>query len=236
MTSRRARTILVLMTFLIAAAPAMAQTYRNYERDGAFRLRAGLFQPEGDSEYWDLKAIEYTGDIDDFENVSIGGDYLWSFSRHAGLLFSGSYFEGDSTNADRRFVDNFGNRIRHDTTLQVSSLTAGFHFQLTGPDAVVIPYLAAGGGLYFWNLEEAGDFVDPRPNPAEIFTARLQSDGVAPGFFGLVGLEVPFGRTLSFFAEGRWTQAEDELEGDFEDFGDIDLSGREFAAGLSWSF
>lgn len=236
MTSRRARTILVLMSFLVAAAPSWAQSYRNYERDGAFRLRAGLFQPEGDSEYWLEKELDFTGDIDDFENVSIGGDYLWSLGRQTGVLFSGSYFEGDSTNSYRDFVDNFGNRIRHDTTLQVSSLTAGFHFQFTGPDAMVIPYLAAGGGLYFWNLEEAGDFIDFGPNPPEVFSARLESDGVAPGYFGLLGIEVPFGRTVSFFAEGRWTQADDELEGDFEDFGDIDLSGRELSAGLSWSF
>lgn len=236
MTSKRACTMLVLLGFLMAAAPSWAQTYRNYERDGAFRLRAGLFQPEGSSEYWEEKEVDFTGDIDDFENVSIGGDYLWSFNRRTGLLLSGSYFKGDSTNSYRDFVDNFGNRIRHDTTLQVSSLTAGFHLQLTGPDAAVIPYLAAGGGIYFWNLEEAGDFIDFGPSRPEVFTARLESDGVAPGFFGLVGFEVPFGRTLSFFAEGRWTRAEDKLEGDFEGFGDIDLSGREFAAGLSWSF
>jgi hypothetical protein len=39
----------------------------------------------------------------------------------------------------------------------------------------------------------------------------------------------------ALFGEGRWTRAEDELEGDFENFGDIDLSGREFVAGISWN-
>ena len=48
------------------------------------------------------------------------------------------------------------------------------------------------------------------------------------------GLQVPVSRRLSVFAEGRWTRVDDDLEGDFEDFGKIDLSGKEIAAGLSW--
>jgi hypothetical protein len=239
MKSGRTRTILVLMAFfLLAAAPGWSQQpYRSrpYEgRDGAFHLRLGIFQPEGDSAYWNNKERDFTGSIDDFENVSVGGDYLWSFTPRLGLLFSGSYFQGDSTNSYRGFEDNFGNRIRHDTTLQISSLTAGLHLQLAGAGSPVIPYVAAGGGIYFWRLEEDGDFITL--STLDIFNARLQSDGAAPGFYGLVGLEVPLGRTISIFGEGRWTQADDDLEGDFEDFGKIDLSGREFTAGLSWSF
>lgn len=242
MKSGRTRTILVLMAFfLCAAAPGWAQPnrYRSHpydQSDGSFHLRVGLFQPDGDSAYWNDKGRDFTGNIDDFENVSIGGDYLWSFSPRLGLLVSGSYFQGDSTNSYRDFEDNFGNRIRHDTTLEISSLTAGLRLQLAGSGAPVIPYVAAGGGLYFWRLEEDGDFIDFGTNPLDIFNARLESDGAAPGFFALVGLEVPVGRSLALFGEGRWTQADDELEGDFEDFGKIDLSGREFAAGLSWSF
>lgn len=234
MRIKRSRAIWILVGLLMGTVPAWAQPSRGYyERDGAFRLHVGSFQPEGDSEYWDGKFAGFTGEIDDFENVSIGADYLWSFNRHAGLLFTGNYFSGDTTQSYRGFVDNFGDRIRHDTTLEIANLGAGFHFSPFGPDAPVIPYVGFGGGLYSWRLEEDGDFIAPND---DIFNATLESDGVAFGYFGLVGLEVPIGPRMSVFAEGRWTRAEDELDGgDLEGFGDLDLSGREFMAGISWN-
>ncbi|HRC84675.1 MAG TPA: hypothetical protein PK413_03600, partial [Thermoanaerobaculia bacterium] len=61
-------------------------------------------------------------------------------------------------------------------------------------------------------------------------------DGVAYGWYGLVVLEVPVSSAMSFFAEGRWTDAEDDLSGDFEDLGKLDLSGRALSAGVSWRF
>lgn len=233
MTIKRSRAIWILVGLLMGTVPAWAQPSRGYyERDGAFRLHVGAFQPEGDSEYWDEKFVGFTGEIDDFENVSIGADYLWSLNRNVGLLFTGNYFSGDSTQAYRGFVDNFGDRIRHDTTLDIASFTGGFLFSPFGPDAPVIPYAGAGAGLYSWRLEEDGDFIAAND---DIFNATLESDGLAFGYFGLVGLEVPISQRVSVFAEGRWTVADDELEGDLEGFGDIDLSGREFLAGISWN-
>ncbi|HET9229092.1 MAG TPA: outer membrane beta-barrel protein [Thermoanaerobaculia bacterium] len=229
MTSKRA--IWILAGLLVASAPAWAQR-GPYERDGAFRLHIGTFQPEGDSEYWDDVFDEFTGDIDEMENLSIGGDYLFSLNRNFGLLFSGSYYEGDQTQNYIDFVDNFGDEIRHDTTLQIASFTAGVQFSFLGPDAPIIPYVGAGGGLYLWNLEEAGDFIDRND---DIFNATLESEGEAFGYYWQVGLEAPITHRMSVFGEARWTQVEDELDGDFEGFGDIDLSGREFLAGISWS-
>lgn len=235
MTSKRSHAIWMLAGLLVASAPAWAQHRGTYERDGAFRLHVGDFQPEGDSEYWDDKFKDFTGGIDDFENVSFGADYLLSLNRNLGLLFSGNYYQGDRTQAYRDFVDNFGDDIRHDTTLEVTSLTAGLHFSFLGPDAPIIPYVGAGGGLYVWRLEEDGDFIDFGSVNDTIFSASLKSEGEAFGYYGLVGLEAPITNRISVFGEARWTRVDDELDGDFEGFGDIDLSGREFLAGISWN-
>ena len=43
-------------------------------------------------------------------------------------------------------------------------------------------------------------------------------------------------RIATVFAEGRWDRADDELGGDFEDLGTIDLSGRRVFGGLAWHF
>lgn len=237
MNTKTLRTTFVVMGLLLAVAPAWGQ-YRGrgyYERDGAFRLRLGSFLPEGSSEYWEDKEDEFTGDVGDLENVSFGADYLLSLSPRVSLQFGGSVYEGDTTQAYLDFVDNFGDEIRHDTTLSIASANLGVVLNLTGPDSPIIPYIGAGAGAYFWQLEEDGDFIDFGTVDDEIFSATLQSEGVAFGYYGLVGLEAPLSPRFSLFAEGRWTQAEDELSDDLEGLGDVDLSGREFAVGLSWN-
>jgi Outer membrane protein beta-barrel domain len=239
MSVRKIRVMIALLGLLVLAAPAFAQRYghRRYaEREGEFRIHLGAFRPDGDSEYWRDKEADFTGSaMDDFENASFGLDYLLPLGDRLNLVFSGSVYEGDTTNAYRDFEDNFGDRIRHDTTLDIASGTLGLLLYLTGPGAAVQPYVGGGAGAYPWRLEESGDFIDFGSPSRPIFTANLKSDGVAFGYYGLVGLAAPITRRVSIFAEGRWTQVEDDLSDDFEGFGKIDLSGREFAAGISWS-
>ena len=239
MKARTLRMTIVLLGLLAAVAPAWGQSYGRRgagvaERDGAFRIRFGDFRPEGDSEYWDDKELDFTGTASDLENGLFGADYLFSLGRRTGLLFSGSVYEGDTTQSYRDFVDNFGDRIRHDTTLGIATATLGVVFQFA-PEAQISPYIGAGGGAYFWRLREEGDFIDFGPNPDEVFSATLESDGVAFGYYWLAGVEAPLTQRISLYAEGRWSRAEDELSGDFEGFGDIDLSGREYSVGLSWN-
>jgi opacity protein-like surface antigen len=233
MKSKALRMTLALAGLLLAVTPAWAQQRRGfYERDGAFRIHLGDFQPEGDSEYWDDVERDFTGGVDDLENVSFGLDYLLPLNRNFSLMFSGTAYAGDTTQSYRGFVDNFGDRIRHDTTLGIASATLGVVVHPFGSDAPVSPYIGAGGGSYFWSLEEEGDFID---NNDDVFFATFQDEGVAFGYYYLVGLEAPITRRMSIFGEGRWTQADDELSDDFEGFGDIDLSGRMFLVGLSWN-
>jgi opacity protein-like surface antigen len=238
MTSGKTRVMIALAGLLVLAAPAFAQRHgRRYypEREGAFRIHLGAFQPDGDSEYWRDNEADFTGDISDFEDASFGLDYLLPLNDRVSLIFSGSIYEGQTTSAYRNFLDNFNDRIRHDTTLDIASGTVGLVLHLTGPGSTVQPYVGAGVGAYPWELEESGDFIDLGPPSHPIFTANLKSDGVAFGYYGLVGLEAPITRRVSIFAEGRWTQVEDDLSGDLEGLGKLDLSGREVAAGLSWS-
>lgn len=239
MNPRKTRVIIALTMLLLAALPALGQRGgRRYypEREGAFRIHLGAFQPEGDSEYWVEKEEDFTGaSVDDFENASFGLDYLLPLSSRLSVMFSGSVFEGDTTNAYRDFEDNFGDRIRHDTTLSIASGTIGLLLHLTGPDTAIQPYIGGGGGGYAWELEESGDFIDFRSPSRPVFSADLISDGIAFGYYWLAGLEAPITPRLSIFAEGRWTRVDDDLSDDLENLGTLDLGGREFAAGLSWN-
>jgi opacity protein-like surface antigen len=241
MTAKTASVTFALFGLLaVAALPASAQ-YRSHhyygsDRDGEFRLRIGAFQPDGKSDYWDGIRHDFTGSSpSDFQAPDFGLDFLLPLNGPFSLMFSGSVYQGTSSNAYRNFADNFDHRIRHDTTLDIASLTAGVLVHLAPRNYPVQPYLGAGGGIYPWRLKESGDFVDfNTPNNA-IFSADLKSDGTAFGYYGVAGLEVPVSRRLNLFVEGRWTRVDDNLNKDFEGFGKLDLSGREVAAGISWS-
>ena len=72
-----------LLVCLAAALPAEAQRYR-HERYGdqqSFRLRLGLFTPEGDSDFFDQTEFDFTGDAQEFEDAVAGVDYVYEMNR-----------------------------------------------------------------------------------------------------------------------------------------------------------
>lgn len=216
---------------VLAAAPASAQYYGG---DNTLRIRAGLFEPEGDSQYWDDAEALFTGEASDLEDTVFGVDYrrdLDPAGRFA-LLVSGSIYEGEDRREDLFFEDNLGFPIEHDVRLTLATFTAGVNVSLI-PHGPIRPYVGAGGGYYVWELEETGDFV---AGNNDIFFESFLDDGATFGYYYLGGVEVPVGPSFALFAEGRWHNADDELSDDFEGFGDLDLSGREITGGFSWTF
>lgn len=220
---------------LLAAAPALAQGghYRQAGvGDNEFRVRLGNFEPDGESEYWDDTFFDFTGSPASFEDVVGGLDYIHALGPRLGLIVSGNGYSTTVRQAYRDFEDSAGRDIRHDTTLDIASATVGLIYRLAGNRAVVQPYIGAGGGFYGWSLEESGDFIDF--NDFSIFTDRFVTDGSAFGSFFLLGLNVPVSDGIAIFAEGRWDSADDELDGDFDGLGTIDLAGRQLAGGVSF--
>ena len=151
-------------------------------------------------------------------------------------MISADYFEGQQDQSYRDFEDNHGNRITHTSTLEVSPITAGLVVRLAPPQSPIVPYVGAGGGLYVWRYEESGDFIDFGGSTLPVFTDTLEEEGSVLGYYVLAGLEVPVSSNFSIIAEGRWDRADDELSGDFEGLGTLDLSGRRVMGGLAWRF
>ena len=225
-------TLAVLLIAGVAAAPASAQYYN---REHTLRFRAGLFEPDGDSQYWDDAAGLFSGNASDFEDTLVGFDYRMGLSEHLALLISASDYSGEDHRTYLDFVDGAGNEIRHTASLDITSLTAGLVLRFA-PRAAVQPYVGAGGGLYSWTLEERGRFIDFGTPGLDLFRADFQDDGDTFGYYLQAGLDIPLGAGWALFAEGRWHEADDELSGDFAGFGTLDLSGREISAGVSWTF
>jgi hypothetical protein len=227
---------LVLGWIIVAACAAAAEAQGNWRPGdfGSLRFRFGLFEPKADSEYWDDKFRDFTGSASSFEDFIWGVDYLWRTSKSSGLLFGTSFYRGRTTQAYRDWVDEFGADIRHTTDLELWDITAAFELRLGRGD--VAPYVGIGGGFLYWRLEESGDFIDFGSDDLPIIFASYRASGWTYEGFGFVGLDIALGYRWSFFVEGRYRVADDELADDFSGFGTIDLSGTEITAGFSWNF
>lgn len=223
-------TAFALLLVLALAAPASAQT------DNAVRFRLGLFDPDADSQYWNETFDVFTGNKGDFEDTTVGFDFSYGLSPRHALLFSGDFFHAEEDQFYRDFVDSAGFDIGHTTSLDVAAFTVAYQIKLASRRSTLVPYLGAGGGVWLWELEESGDFIDFVPVDPEIFSATFKDDGEAFGWFWLAGVEFPFSPRWSLLFEYRSQHVDDELSGDFEGLGDLDLSGSSVTGGFGWRF
>ncbi|MGD2114132.1 MAG: hypothetical protein PVG07_03705, partial [Acidobacteriota bacterium] len=159
--------LLAVLLAAVVAAPAAAQ-YSH--RDHTLRFRAGLFEPDGESAYWNDTAELFSGAPEDFEDTILGIDYRLGLGEHLALMISASGYEGQDTRNYLDFVDTLDREIRHEATLDVASFTAGLMLRFA-PRAAVSPYVGAGGGIYAWELTERGRFIDFGTPDREIFRA-----------------------------------------------------------------
>jgi len=236
------RHLAIFLLLLLVALPALAQYGRSASRDNEVRIRIGLFEPDGNSEYWqfgeaaDPGSTVFTGDASDFEDVIVGVEYVRYLGPRLGFVLGASGWEGQEDQAYLFFEDQFGDDIVHRTSVEVGALTAGFVFNLIDRNRRIVPYVGIGAGFYIWSLDETGDFIDFGAFPLEVFSTRFEDEGEAFGWYWNAGLRVGITRNWSFFGEYRQHDADDDLSGDFEGFGNLDLSGDETSAGFVWTF
>lgn len=230
-------TLFCMLSGLVLTTTAEAQ-HRGGNRynEPSFRIQIGEFEPDGESSYWDESTFDFDRGPGDFEDAAVGLSYIHPLGRRLGLQVSGFFFESSQDLAYRRFEDQFGADILHTTEIEIAAGTVGLIYNFAGPEAALIPYVGAGGGVYSWRLTEYGDFIDFDDPNLEIFEDFFEDQSEEFGAYFTAGLEVPLADTFSIFAEARWDSAEAELAGDFRGLGKLDLSGKSYSAGLSWRF
>jgi len=223
---------------MLLAVPGFAANgnYGHWGETQVFRIDVGQFEPDGNSDYWDDIGFDFTADSEDFEDVVIGLEWIKFLSDRLGFAVSGTFYDASQTAEYRRFEDQFGSGIFHATDLEVTSFTIGLLVHLTQRDQAIVPYVGAGGGLWAWRLSEFGDFIDFGTDGLDVFSDFFEDEGDAFGYYWRAGIEVPLAPNWAVYAEGRWTDVDDELGRDFGGLGTLDLSGKSASAGLSISF
>ena len=228
-TMKRTIALAALALLWASGQPVIAQ-------DNAIRFSAGIFEPDGESQYWDETFETFSGAVSDFDDAEVSFEYQRRLTRRLSLVAGASAYEGSQDLGYFDFVDPQGFDILHEGILEIETATLGLRLDLASPDSAIIPYVAIGGGFFGWTLTEDGEFVDFEVIPEEIFASFFEDDGVTFGSYFAAGVDVPIGNSFAIFGEVKWTDAQDDLGGDFAGLGELDLSGQRIAAGFSWRF
>ena len=223
----RARGVLFgIGLFLFAPAGAFAS---------GLELRLGGFGPRGNSNLFSDVDELFGAQRRDFRGFTGGIEYTHDLGDHLEL---GVHLDGYGRTvftSYRDFEREDGSPIFQDLRLHIVPLGASVRFLPAGRRARVSPYLAAGGGVYFYRYEEQGEFIDFFSEDLDIRTDAFVSEGAAPGFHVAGGLRVGVNHDFSVTGEVRYQHARTRMEDDFSE-NRLDMSGTSVTLGVHIRF
>lgn len=207
-------------------------------------IRGQWLLARANSEIFTFTTSTLTLEKSDFNAPGIGVDVSFTLGSRLDALFGVDFVHASAFSKYRNFTDANGLPIAQQTTLRQLNLAGSFEFAL-GPrgrkigefawiPSVVTPYIAAGGGLLWYQFEQEGDFVDFLD--LLIFSELLESGGWTPSAHVSGGADIKLTRRLFLTTEARYVWARTELKQDFLGFDRIDLSGLRITAGVQFLF
>ena len=218
------------VAFLVAAMLFLAHP----GQAGSFTVRVGQYSPVGNSDLWLENAETFDVLVSDFNFIFGGAEFTVELNEFIDLAFGIDVYSRRVNTHYREFVRDDGTEIRQEMRLTVVPLTTGLRFLPLGKFRIVSPYVSGGFGLYPYEYQEQGEFIDFAT--FDIFESRFRDSGVGFGGYAAAGIEVTVTRGFLVFGEFRrhWVYA--QHGGDFRDFGDFNLDARQIAFGFTFRF
>lgn len=243
---RRTRLTILAVALLAAPAAASAQDFMFGTPRGALGVRVGANLARAGSEVFDFTREHLTVGRGDFRAVYLAGDVELRVVDRLDLVVGLGYSQSSTRSELRDFVDLDDLPIEQETVYRQVPLTVGLKGyllprgrpvgRLAWVPAAFAPYLGAGTGAVRYAFEQTGDFVEQSDPDLPVFTDHFTSSGWAPQVHGFVGADVGLSTRAGLSIEARYTRASAEMDEDFVDFDDIDLSGLQTTLGVFWRF
>jgi opacity protein-like surface antigen len=139
--------------------------------------------------------------------------------------------------------------IAHAFNISITPIQFGVKLTPLGKRSRLIPYVGAGGGLYFWTLRLQGDIIDfndiwyyedPDYGDVEIYsiwpTDAREENKITFGYHVFGGLMFPVGNRVTLDIEFKYNNAKGTFSDAFEGFERFDLSGMQISLGLNYWF
>jgi len=209
-----------------------------------FGVRTGYAIPRAGSQIFDFTTRRLTVDEDDFESFALSGELAFRANERLDVAVEVGVSRAEIFSEFRDYVGTDDLPIQQTTEFTRVPVTLNVRGYLFERGRSVSryawvpggwsPYLGAGVGWISYEFSQDGEFVDFET--LDIFRDRFVSDGTAPTVHVMGGIDVSLGRRLVLSGEGRYGWAEEEMDGDFVGFDEIDLSGFQATVGISVRF
>jgi hypothetical protein len=207
-------------------------------------VRGSWLFARADSDWFTFVTDQLSLDKRDFNAPGFAADVGIPLGRRAEAVIGVDFNQSTTASDYRHFVDNNRLPITQTTQLWTTGLTGSVKYALVGRGLEVsrlawvprhvVPYVGAGGGALYYDLEQYGDFIDF--SDQSVFPSTFRSSGWAPlaQAFGGVDIRVLKRVYVSLDARYQWSNA--TLGRTWVDFEPIDLAGFKLAAGASFLF
>lgn len=229
---------------LTARAQGSGDGFLFHKPHGAVILRGGVASPTANGDLYSFLTDQFTLTKGDFRAPSFGGDLLVSVAPRVDLDFGISYSGAKKASEFRHFIGTDNLPIQQTTSIARLPLTAGARFYLAPPGRSIgqfawipnkfVPYVGAGGGMIWYRLHQAGDFVDFQTT--DVFPDSFESSGWTSTAHAMAGADYSLSPRLALTGEARYTWAKAPLGTDFTGFDGIDLSDFGVTLGLNVRF
>jgi len=227
------------------ALPAQAQHggdgYLFHAPSVRLSLRGGYDHANANSDVFEQAVQDLSLNKSDFSAFTIGGELAFALGSRVDLSVDAGYSRSQHGSDFRHFIDNNDLPIEQTTTFERVPLMANVRVYLTPPGRTVgrlawipnkvVPYVGAGGGTMRYRFNQVGDFVDFQTT--NVFPSEFNSEGWAPAWQGMGGVDVTITPLLALRGEGRYVWAKAPLSRDFSGFNRIDLSSVQGTLGLT---
>jgi opacity protein-like surface antigen len=252
---RSIQSLLLILAISTIATAAMAQDAQDSKTPIVIQdpnlfneghLWVGRWSANADSNFWDDNFQNFKAGRGRLGGVLFGGDYIHHVDRHNAFMLSAGGYANSISEPARHVLDENGNPLEHHLDLDTLSLTVGYMFYPAGTGHPVIPYLGVGAGLYAGEIRSyqsssstetcTDDDDDSTCTTETSYTNSKSSTFFTFGYFALAGLEVPVSSHAALLLEGRYTEAQAHLEGNFYDNRNLDLSGGQYTVGVAIHF
>jgi hypothetical protein len=210
--------------------------------EGTFGVRGSWVFGRSSSDWYDFVTDQLTLERSNFNGPAFGTDFGITMTPRVDLVVGFDYSQTTTRSEYRDYVDNNRLPIEQQTRLRNANFSGGLKFalaergrgvgNLTWVPRKVVPYVGAGGGIMWYQIRQAGDFVDYVD--LSVFSDVFDSEGWTPSAHVFGGVDVRVLRRAYVSFDARYLWASGELGADWIDFDPVDLSGLRLSVGFNF--
>jgi opacity protein-like surface antigen len=191
---------------------------------GSLNFKAGIYNPFTKSDLWEINMENLAFDKQDAQDKLFGLEFEHFVGRNLSFTIEGVYYETEHYSFYRDYEYDDGSPIYQNLALSIGGLEAGVKFYPVGRRMRFSPYIGGGAGVYYWQYEQWGDFID-------FFDDTVAEDEYAEASAYTVAFNVKAGfvyrlsRGFGISFEGRYIGLKGNLSEFFEGFEKFDMTG-----------